>query len=146
MISKRAKYAFKALKRLTENYGRGSLQISWLADQEQIPRRFLESILLDLRNHGLLQSQKGAGGGYLLRVEPEQINLAQVIRIIDGPIAPTPCTSKNFYVRCDDCADESTCTIRPIMERVRDANLAVYEHVNLWELAGGKDKIVSQAL
>lgn len=137
MISKRAKYALKALKRLTENYGRGPIQISWLADQEQIPKRFLEAILLDLRNHGLLQSQKGTGGGYLLRVEPEQINLAQVLRIIDGPIAPTPCTSKNFYVRCDDCADEETCTIRPIMERVRDANLAVYEHVNLRELVDG---------
>lgn len=143
MISKRAKYALKALKRLTEHYGRGPIQISWLADQEQIPKRFLEAILLDLRNQGLLQSQKGAGGGYLLRVEPKQVNLAQVLRIIDGPIAPTPCTSKNFYVRCDDCADEETCPIRPIMERIRDANLAVYEHVSLLNLAQGDLRILS---
>lgn len=136
MISKRAKYAIKALKRLAEQYGKGPLQISGLSQQERIPQRFLETILLDLRNHGLLQSQKGKGGGYLLRVEPEQINLAQVLRIIDGPIAPTPCVSKNFYVRCDDCGDEETCPIRPIMIRVRDANLAVYENVTLRELAG----------
>jgi len=142
MISKRAKYALKALKRLAEYYGRGPLQIGWLADQEQIPKRFLEAILLDLRNHGLLQSQKGAGGGYLLRVEPQHINLAQVLRVIDGPIAPTPCTSRNFYVRCDDCEDEETCRIRSIMERVRDANLAVYEHVSLRQLVGGEDRAI----
>lgn len=127
MISKKAKYAIKALKALTEAYGNGPVLIAQIAAQESIPQKFLETILLDLRNHGVLQSQKGKGGGYRLRVEPERINLAQVIRIIDGPIAPTPCVSLNFYVRCDDCADEETCTIRPIMLRVRDANLAVYE-------------------
>lgn len=127
MISKKAKYAIKALKALTEAYGQGPVLIAQIAAQESIPQKFLETILLDLRNHGVLQSQKGKGGGYRLRVEPERINLAQVIRIIDGPIAPTPCVSLNFYVRCDDCDDEETCTIRPIMLRVRDANLAVYE-------------------
>lgn len=135
MISKRAKYALKALKQLAEQYGKGPVLISRLSEQQHIPQRFLESILLDLRNHGLLHSQKGKGGGYQLRVEPERINLAQVLRIIDGPIAPTPCVSKNFYVRCDDCEDEETCRIRPIMLRVRDANLAVYENVSLQELA-----------
>lgn len=135
MISKRAKYAIKALKRLAEQYGERPVMISWLAEQEHIPRRFLEAILLDLRNHGLLQSYKGKGGGYMLRLEPERINLAQVLRIIDGPIAPTPCVSKHFYVRCDDCANEETCSIRPIMLRVRDANLAVYENVSLADLA-----------
>lgn len=134
MISKRAKYALKALVKLAEQYGKGSVQISWLATQGDIPQRFLETILLDLRNHGLLQSQKGKLGGYMLRIDPEKINLAQVLRIIDGPIAPTPCVSKHFYVRCDDCVDEETCRLRPIMERVRDANLAVYENVSLREL------------
>ncbi|WP_375443366.1 RrF2 family transcriptional regulator [uncultured Fibrella sp.] len=127
MISKKAKYALKALKALTEVYGEGPVLISQIAARELIPQKFLEAILLELRNHGVLQSQKGKGGGYSLRVDPERITLAQVIRIIDGPIAPTPCVSLNFYVRCDDCADEETCTIRPIMLQVRDANLAVYE-------------------
>jgi Rrf2 family protein len=137
MISKKAKYAIKALKVLTEAYGKGAVLIAQIAAQESIPQKFLETILLDLRNHGLLQSQKGKGGGYLLRVEPERINLAQVVRIIDGPIAPTPCVSKNFYVKCDDCADEDTCTIRPIMLKVRDANLAVYERTTLPMLLSG---------
>jgi len=135
MISKRAKYAMKALIRLTEEYGKGPLMISELAKQAVIPQRFLEAILLDLRNHGLLHSQKGKGGGYMLRVEPERVNLAQVLRIIDGPLAPTPCVSKYFYVRCDDCTNEETCRIRSIMVQVRDANLAVYENVTLRDMA-----------
>lgn len=135
MISKKAKYAIKALKALTEAYGAGPVLITDIAKRENIPHKFLEGILLELRNHGMLQSQKGKGGGYLLRVDPERINLAQVIRIIDGPIAPTPCVSLNFYVRCDDCADEETCAIRPIMLRVRDANLAVYEKTTIQMLA-----------
>ncbi|MFD2570294.1 RrF2 family transcriptional regulator [Spirosoma soli] len=135
MISKKAKYAFKALRILTEEYGKGPILITYLAEKENIPQKFLESILLDLRNHGILQSQKGKGGGYMLRVDPQRVNLAQVLRVIDGPIAPTPCVSKYFYVRCDDCEDEHTCTIRPIMERVRDANLAVYETITLHTFA-----------
>lgn len=141
MISKKAKYAIKALKALTQAYGNGPVLIAQIAVQESIPQKFLESILLDLRNHGVLQSQKGKGGGYLLRVEPERINLAQVIRIIDGPIAPTPCVSLNFYVRCDDCSDEETCQIRPIMLRVRDANLAVYEKTTMRMLVDGVEPI-----
>lgn len=131
MISKKAKYAIKALKVLTEEYGKGPILISYISAKEKIPKKFLEAILLELRNHGILQSQKGKGGGYLLRVEPGRVNLAQVLRVIDGPIAPTPCVSFNFYVKCDDCSDEVACALRPIMERVRDANLGVYENTTL---------------
>lgn len=131
MISKKAKYAIKALKVLTEEYGKGPVLISSISAREKIPKKFLEAILLELRNHGILQSQKGKGGGYLLRVEPGRVNLAQVLRVIDGPIAPTPCVSFNFYVKCDDCSDEVACMLRPIMERVRDANLGVYENTTL---------------
>ena len=137
MISRKAKYAIKALKVLAEEFGNGPVLIASISAKEGIPKKFLESILLDLRNHGLLQSQKGKGGGYRLRLEPERINLAQVIRVIDGPIAPTPCVSLHFYVRCDDCDDEETCLIRPIMLRVRDANLAVYEKTTLAMLIAG---------
>lgn len=143
MISKKAKYAFKALKVLTEEYGKGPILIASISAKENIPQKFLEAILLDLRNHGLLKSQKGKGGGYMLRLDPQQVNLAQVLRIIDGPIAPTPCVSKNFYVRCDDCADEETCVIRPLMVRVRDANLAVYEQVTLQQFAHANGQLAS---
>ncbi len=131
MISRKAKYAIKALKLLTEEFGKGPVLIATISAKENIPKKFLEAILLELRNHGLLQSQKGKGGGYSLRIEPGRVNLAQIVRIIDGPIAPTPCVSLNFYVRCDDCADEEACTIRPIMVQVRDANLSVYESTTL---------------
>ncbi|WP_254448691.1 RrF2 family transcriptional regulator [Spirosoma rhododendri] len=135
MISKKAKYAIKALKVLTEEYSKGPVLISYISARENIPKKFLEAILLELRNHGILQSQKGKGGGYLLRVDPGRVNLAQVLRVIDGPIAPTPCVSFNFYVRCDDCTDEVTCALKPIMEQVRDANLSVYENTTLLSFA-----------
>ena len=128
MISKKAKYALKALKVLTEEFGKGPVLISHIAERENIPKKFLEAILLELR---ILSSQKGKGGGYMLRVEPARVNFAQVIRVIDGPIAPTPCVSLHFYVKCDDCIDEATCSLRPIMEQVRDANLGVYEGTTL---------------
>jgi Rrf2 family protein len=134
MISKKAKYALKALKVLAESFEKGPLLISHIAEAEKIPKKFLEAILLELRNHGLLQSQKGKGGGYYLRQEPSKITFAKVIRIIDGPIAPTLCVSLHFYGKCDDCADEETCTLRNILADWRDANLAVLENKTIADL------------
>ncbi len=134
MISKKAKYALKALKVLAESFEKGPLLISHIAESEKIPKKFLEAILLELRNHGLLQSQKGKGGGYYLRQEPSKITFAKVIRIIDGPIAPTLCVSLHFYGKCDDCADEETCTLRNILADWRDANLAVLENKTIADL------------
>ncbi len=135
MISKKAKYALKALKVLAREYeSRRPVLISTIAEQERIPKKFLEAILLDLRNHGVLQSQKGKGGGYLLRVPPGEVTFSRVMRIIDGPIAPTLCVSLYFYGRCDDCADEQTCTLRSVMENWRDANLAVLDKKTLLDL------------
>ncbi|MFC0185123.1 Rrf2 family protein [Pseudarcicella hirudinis] len=134
MISKKAKYALKALKVLAREYEKGPLLISSIAESENIPKKFLEAILLELRNHGILQSQKGKGGGYYLRMPPEQVNFAKIIRIIDGPIAPTLCVSLHFYGKCDDCVDEETCSLRNVMEKWRDANLAVLERTTLNDL------------
>ena len=135
MISKKAKYALKALKVLAREYeSRRPVLISTIAEQERIPKKFLEAILLDLRNHGVLQSQKGKGGGYLLRMPPGEVTFSRVMRIIDGPIAPTLCVSLYFYGRCDDCADEQTCTLRLVMESWRDANLAVLDKKTLVDL------------
>jgi len=134
MISKKAKYALKALKVLAENYGKGPVLISYIAEKEKIPRKFLEAILLDLRNNGVLQSQKGKGGGYLLRMHPDEVKFSKVLRIIDGPIAPTLCVSLYFYGKCDDCADEVTCALRTVMEKWRDANLAVLDATTLTDM------------
>lgn len=134
MISKKAKYALKALKVLAENFDKGPLLISYISEQEQIPKKFLEAILLELRNQGMLQSQKGKGGGYQLRQHPSQITFAKVIRIIDGPIAPALCVSLHFYGKCDDCQNEETCKLRNILADWRDANLAVLEKKTLADL------------
>jgi len=139
MISKKAKYALKALKVLAENYeGKDSLTVSDIAIEENIPKKFLEAILLELRNNGLLTSHKGKNGGYSLNLEPAKITLARVLRITDGPIAPTLCVSIYYYDKCDDCGDEETCPIRPIMLKVRDANLKVYESTTLLDFINKK--------
>ena len=135
MISKKAKYALKALKLLAENFeSKKPLLIADIAVKENIPKKFLETILLEMRNNGILHSQKGKGGGYQLRLPPQDITLAKVIRVIDGPIAPLPCVSLYFYGKCDDCISEEACSVRHIMEKIRDANLAVYEHTTVLDL------------
>ncbi|AFK01607.1 transcriptional regulator, BadM/Rrf2 family [Emticicia oligotrophica DSM 17448] len=135
MISKKAKYALKALKVLTEKFESNEpTLINDIAVKEKIPKKFLEAILLELRNQGVLKSQKGKGGGYLLRMSPTEVSVAKVLRIIDGPIAPTPCVSVNFYGKCDDCESEELCSIRPIMMKIRNANLEIYENTNLVDL------------
>lgn len=136
MISKKAKYALKALKVLAMEYGKGPVLISHISEKERIPKKFLEAILLDLRNNGVLQSQKGKGGGYMLRVPPEEVSFSKVIRVIDGPISPTLCVSLYFYGKCDDCPSEEECTLRNVMQRWRDANLAVLDGANLVDLIG----------
>lgn len=134
MISKKAKYALKALKVLANNFEKGPTLIATIAESESIPKKFLESILLELRNHGILQSLKGKGGGYYLRIPPEDITFAKIIRIIDGPIAPALCVSLHFYGKCDDCQSEETCKLRSVLEKWRDANLSVLEKTTLKEL------------
>jgi Rrf2 family protein len=105
-----------------------------LPKKRKFRKKFLEAILLDLRNNGVLQSQKGKGGGYLLRVPPGEVNFSKVLRIIDGPIAPALCVSMFFYGKCDDCKDEVTCSLRTVLERWRDANLAVLDKTTLSDL------------
>ncbi len=135
MISKKAKYALKALKHLAAKFeAKKPTLISEIATSENIPKKFLEAILLELRNNGLLESRKGKGGGYLLRTPPEEITFAKVLRIIDGPIAPLLCVSLNFYGQCEDCTTEEACKLRPILGEVRDANLAVYEKTTVADL------------
>lgn len=107
------------------------MQIAKIAEDERIPKKFLEQILLDLRNAGLLYSKKGAGGGYSLNKKPEDIFLVQVMRITDGPIAMVPCASLNFYHKCDECVDEKTCGIRSAFIDVRDATLKVLAETSI---------------
>ena len=131
MLSKKAKYGLKATFFLAKNYGKGPVLISDLAEKENIPKKFLELILLDLKRHGILSSKMGKGGGYSLSKSPEKIFVGQIIRILDGPLAPIPCVSKTAYERRAECENEKTCEIRKIMMQVRDASAAILDHTTL---------------
>src|SRR5438270_10389452 len=119
-LSRKTRYALRALYALAGDTARGPVLIADLADREHIPRKFLEAILLELRNAGILQSKKGKGGGYALARPPEQVTLGQVIRVVDGPLAPIPCVSERAYVRCEECVSEAHCGTRMVMKEVRD--------------------------
>ena len=130
-LSKKSKYALHALLALAGKRSDEPVLIAELAKQEGIPKKFLESILLELKNKGILQSKKGKGGGYSLNRKPEAISLGEIIRTLDGPLAPLPCASRTAYRRCDGCADESTCGIRDVMSEVRDATATILDRQNL---------------
>ncbi|HEV7230376.1 MAG TPA: Rrf2 family transcriptional regulator [Bacteroidia bacterium] len=131
MLSKKTKYAIKALLALSHTYEKGPVLISWLAEEEKLPRKFLETILLELKNQGILGSKKGAGGGYYLIKPPSEVMLSSVIRMTDGPISLIPCVSLNFYERCDECVDEATCGLRDVARQVRDASLNILSNTSL---------------
>ena len=134
MLSHKAKYALKALLVLAQEYGQGPILISDIANRENVPRKFLELILLELKNNGLLQSKKGKGGGYSLARPPELIHVGDVLRVVDGPIALLPCVSKSAYTRCEECRDERTCGIRLVMKDVRDATSQILDATSLADL------------
>jgi Rrf2 family protein len=140
MLSKKSQYGLKALGYLAERYGDGPVLIAEIAEEKKIPIKFLESILLLLKQNKILESKKGKGGGYYLSVSPKKTSIAQAIRIIDGPIALLPCVSLNFYEKCADC-NEANCGLRKTMAVVRDATLKVLEKKNLMDLMDQKDNI-----
>ncbi|MEG2102128.1 MAG: Rrf2 family transcriptional regulator, partial [Flavobacterium sp.] len=105
------------------------------AKSEHISIKFLESILLLLRNSGFLGAKKGKGGGYYLIKDPKDISMAKVYRILEGPIALLPCASHNFYEKCDDCDDEDSCAARRLMTEVRDNTLKILESNSLADIA-----------
>ena len=125
MISKKCKYAIKALLYLAahENEDRAIFSTE-IAEKERIPKKFLETILRELRNFQILQSKRGKTGGYRLIKKPDSLNLAELIRLMDGPIALLPCVSLNYYASCEEC-DEQNCQIKGVFEQVRDRTLEV---------------------
>ncbi len=123
-----------ALIYLAREYDRGPVLIADLAERENIPKKFLELILLALKNNGILQSKKGKGGGYYLGRAAKDISIGQVIRVLDGPLAPVPCVSETAYASCQECRDEATCGIRLVMKEVRDAMAAILDGTTLSDL------------
>jgi Rrf2 family protein len=134
MLTKKAYYAFQALTHLVEKYNDGPVLISEIAEERKIPLKFIENILLQLKNTGILDSKKGKGGGYFLRNNPSETRIATVFRLIDGPIAMLPCVSLYFYQRCENC-NEKFCGLHDILIQVRDATLNILENRTLADLA-----------
>jgi Rrf2 family protein len=132
MISQKAKYGFKALAVLASREG-DSVQIEEIASEAAVPRKFLEHILLDLKRAGVVASRRGRAGGYVLIKRPEDITIGNVLRAIDGPIAPRPCISRTAYRRCADCADEKTCIVRRLFADAYTAQLLLLDGTTLAE-------------
>jgi Rrf2 family protein len=143
MLSRRAKYALRALIFLAQNRGQGPIQIRDISEQLKISRKFLEAILLELRNGGILQSRKGKEGGYLLERSPDTITFGKIMRFIDGSFAGVPCIRRDGYGRCDDCPDERTCVIRCVMKEVRDATAKIVDQATLDQLVSKADQLAN---
>ncbi len=129
MISQKAKYAFHALVALAR--AEDSLMVGEIAAQERIPRKFLEQILLELKRHGIVQSRRGKFGGYGLLMPADRITFGQVLRILDGPIAPLPCLSRIAYRRCADCGTEENCEIRRVFAKVANSARDVLDRTTI---------------
>lgn len=145
MLSKKTQYAFKALIYLSEHASVGPVLISEISTKKNIPLKFLENILLELRKAGILESKKGKGGGYYFAVDPKKVSLAKVMRLLDGPIALLPCVSLNFYEKCQDC-DEQVCGLNRMMIQVRDATLKILESKTIADLKFNNKEPLRQLL
>jgi Rrf2 family protein len=140
MISKKAKYGLKAMMRLAREYGRGPVLIADLAAEEAIPKKFLEFILLELKQKGMLQSKKGKGGGYLLARHPEEISAGGVLRALDGSLTPVGCVGSPEAKPCDECPDPASCRIRALMREVDDATTSILDAATLGQLVRGDNE------
>jgi Rrf2 family protein len=142
MLPKKTKYAIKALLALAKDYKENKpKKISEIAEEEHIPRKFLEAIMLELRHHGMVASKMGATGGYHLIKHPEEIMLSTIIRSTGGPIALLPCVSLNFYESCDECANESTCGLRDVVLEVREASIKILSKTSLADILKREKKL-----
>jgi len=132
-LSVRGEYALRALLVLGLNYGNGVVRIQTISEQQNIPKKFLEQILNDLKSLGAVESRRGAVGGYRLARPPQNITLASVVRHTEGALAPVSCVSDRFYERCT-CPDEARCPIRSVMQEVREAVVAIMERATVADL------------
>lgn len=137
MLSQRGRYALKAMLNLARGPG-GPRQVSVICAEENLPRRFLEAIMSDLRKANLVEATRGKWGGYRLARPADAITFGEIMRVTDGPLALLPCASRAFYRRCDDCADERTCELRLIMAHVRNEVSDVLDRTTLADAVAGR--------
>ncbi|MBI1981302.1 MAG: Rrf2 family transcriptional regulator [Methylocystis sp.] len=134
MLTKKAKYGLKAMVHLAGVQPGATALVADIAASNNIPKKFLDAILGELRNAGFVHSKKGKGGGYMLARPPEDIGVGNIVRALDGPLAPIQCASKTVYRRCDDCADETHCAVRLVMLRAREAIAEVLDKTSLEQM------------
>jgi Rrf2 family protein len=144
-LSLRGEYALRALLVLGLHYSEDVVPIKMISDQQNIPKRFLEQILNDLKSAGIVQSRRGVAGGYRLARKPEEITLAAVVRHLEGALAPVSCVSERFYEKCS-CPDEARCAIRSVMKEVREAVVRIAEKVTIAELCQRWHKLQEEPL
>src|SRR5580765_1993192 len=132
-LSLRGEYALRALVVLGVHYHQPVVRIQTISEQQNIPKRFLEQILNDLKSAGVVESKRGIAGGYRLSRPPEKVTLAQIIRHMEGALAPVSCVSERFYAKCT-CPDEAKCGIRSVMKEVRDAIAKILENFTVADL------------
>jgi Rrf2 family protein len=138
MLSQKARYALRALVELAREPAPGQLTASELSSRADAPRKFLEAILLELARRGIIVSRRGKFGGYALARPAEAISFAEVIRVIDGPLALAPCVSRTAFRKCHDCPSLETCTLRGALLMARDATAAVLERYSLADAVAGR--------
>ena len=141
MLTQKAKYALRSLAVLAAADPHVPLPIHEIADRAHAPQKFLEAILLELRRHGVLVSTRGKAGGYVLARPAEDLKVGDIIRMVDGPLAPIPCASLTAYRPCADCPDPESCAIRSVMRRVRDATAAILDHTSIAEIGAAPQVI-----
>jgi Rrf2 family protein len=140
MITRKTKYALSAMVYLARKSASGPVLISDLAHDERIQQKFLEAILLDLKKQGFLQSKRGRGGGYELAKPSKLIRMGQIIRLMEGPLAPIPCVSVTAYQPCDDCINEAACGIHVVMKQVRDATAKILDNTTLADVVSATNR------
>jgi Rrf2 family protein len=131
MMSKKCKYALKALVQLGKSYQKGNLVADEIAASGNIPKKFLELILLDLKRSGYVRSKPGLGGGYHLAQKPSKTSLAEIYRLFDGAIALQPCVSQRFRAKCDDCPDENACDLREAFAQIREQSFRLMSRITI---------------
>lgn len=136
VLTAKGKYGLKALCHLARLEPGSVAQVGEIAQQNDIPRKFLDTILLDLKNAGILRSKKGPKGGYALARSPQETSLGAAIRVLDGPLAPIGCASRTLYRPCDDCRDVERCVVRLTMLKVRDAVADILDHTTVADALG----------
>lgn len=136
MLTNKAKYGLKAMLYLADHAANGGVRGADIAAAENIPKKFLDAILLALRDHGLVTAKKGIHGGYQLARPANRITVGELVRLLDGPLAPLPCVSKTAYRRCPDCPDEAACRVRRLMADVREALSDILDNATLADLQG----------